>query len=191
MPPIARRIAAALGDRGEEHIDDARIVALRRQITQAFIQPVRIASRKLWARADPEQREITEGRLADVREGREGRRHHESTDATRLRVRREPSGHIAFGKLTGSETVHRLVGLGLGCRNPNTVQLEKGERRDQGDSLVSIVERMVLRKPECECCGEFGKRGVRLIHRLVDASTERRFEKALVPQSVKPPMLRE
>gem|GEM_PF-6720520 len=83
MPPIARRIAAALGDRGEEHIDDARIVALRRQITQAFIQPVRIASRKLWARADPEQREITEGRLADIREGGEGR------DSTSHRTRRD------------------------------------------------------------------------------------------------------
>ena len=74
MPPVPRRIPAALGDGGEEDIDHAGIVALRRDRAEALVRAVGVAPRQLRAAADPEHREVAERRLADVREGGEGLR---------------------------------------------------------------------------------------------------------------------
>ena len=56
----------------KEHVDHAGVVSLRRERAESLIEAIGIPPRKLRARADAEQREVAEGRLADVREGREG-----------------------------------------------------------------------------------------------------------------------
>lgn len=72
MPPLAWWIPAAFGNRRKKHINHARIMPYARLRAERFIHAIRVAPRQLRTRPHPEHREITEGRLSDIREGGEG-----------------------------------------------------------------------------------------------------------------------
>jgi hypothetical protein len=68
LPPRARRPAAGLVDRREEHVDAARVVPLAGAPAEALVELERVLLRQLRERPDAERAEVAERGGADVGE---------------------------------------------------------------------------------------------------------------------------